>query len=204
MELRDAISQISVIRTQMAREERLRGLRAVPIGFSGLLALGAAAVQPTLVPDPIRQLGAYLALWLGVAAASAIAGTVEIVVRCRTSGSSLTRTTVLLAAGQFLPCLLAGAAATAVFAARLPEHAWLLPGLWQLFFGLAILSCGRLVPRPVWSVGLFYLGTGCWVLGLQEGALAPWSMGLPFGLGQIVTAVAIALTLERTDAKEPR
>ena len=42
MELREALSQISEIRQQMARSEVFRGLRSVPVAFSGLLAWAAA------------------------------------------------------------------------------------------------------------------------------------------------------------------
>jgi hypothetical protein len=48
-------------------------------------------------------------------------------------------------------------------------------------------------------VGVFYLGTGLGVLALANGesALSPWSMGFPFGAGQILAAVVLYCTLER-------
>jgi len=204
LELRDAISQISQIRAQMARGERLRGLRAVPVGFSGLMALAAAALQPALVPQPASQLDAYLLLWLGVAVLSAATGFLEMAVRCRVSGSGLTRATVFLAAEQFLPCLFAGAAVTFVLIRTAPEQAWLLPGLWQILFGLGVFAFARLLPRPVFWVAAYYLMTGTGVLALGPEALSGWAMGLPFGFGQLMTAAILYWTLERPDPRPIR
>lgn len=200
MELRDAISQISHIRAQMARAERLRGLRAVPIGASGLLALAAATAQPVVAPDPTDHLLPYLVLWVGVAFLSAVTGLLEMLLRCRVSRSDLTRSTVCLAGQQFLPTVFAGAAITAVLAATAPGLGWLLPGLWQVLFGLGICACSRLVPRSLFWVGPFYLVTGTWVLSLGPAAWSPWTMGVPFGLGQLATALVLYWTLERPEA----
>ena len=72
MELRDALTQISVIRRQMARTEVFRGYRAVPVAFSGVLALAAALIQATWILEPAEQMPSYLALWVGAAIVSAI------------------------------------------------------------------------------------------------------------------------------------
>jgi|GEM_PF-38049 len=49
MELRDALTQITEIRLQMARTEVFRGYRAVPAAFSGAVALAAATVQAVAI-----------------------------------------------------------------------------------------------------------------------------------------------------------
>ena len=64
MELREALAQIAEIRGQMARTEMFRGYRAAPVAITGLLAFAAAGAQFAFVPDPARNVGAYLALWL--------------------------------------------------------------------------------------------------------------------------------------------
>ena len=43
MELREALTQITEIRLQMARTEVFRGYRAMPVAFSGAVAVVAAA-----------------------------------------------------------------------------------------------------------------------------------------------------------------
>ncbi len=75
----------------------------------------------------------------------------------------------------------------------------MLPGLWQIFFGLGIFASCRLLPRPTFWVAVFYLGTGLTVLALAGGdnALSPWAMGLPFGAGQLLAAAVLYCTLER-------
>ena len=65
MELRDAISQISQIRMQMARAEKFRGLRAIPVAFSGVLALVAGFAQIAWVELPATEIRPYLTIWLG-------------------------------------------------------------------------------------------------------------------------------------------
>ena len=57
MELRDALTQISEIRHQMARTEVFRGYRALPVAFSGVLAVLAALAQRFWIADPARDRG---------------------------------------------------------------------------------------------------------------------------------------------------
>ena len=199
MGLRNAISQLSHIRSQMARSERLRGLRAVPVGVSGLMALAAAVLQPVLISEPKAQFALYLVLWVGVASLSAFTGFLEMTVRCRVSGSSLTRATTFLSLEQFLPSVVAGAVVTTVITVTAPDQVWMLPGLWQILFGLGVFSFARLLPRPILFVAGYYLMTGAVVLCLGEAALHPWAMGLPFGAGQILTAGILYWTLERPE-----
>ena len=67
MELDEALSQIAEIRHQMARTEVFRGYRALPVAFSGVLAISAAVVQAVWLPNPTERIGAYLGLWVGSA-----------------------------------------------------------------------------------------------------------------------------------------
>ena len=109
MELRDALTQITEIRLQMARREVFRGYRAVPAAFSGAVALAAATVQAVAIADPVQQINAFLGLWIGAAVLSAMSAVFEMGVRARNSSSSLTRELTFLAMEQFCPCLVAGA-----------------------------------------------------------------------------------------------
>ena len=201
MELRDALSQIAEIRARVAAAERFRGYRAVPVALTGVLAVLAAAVQPLLVPDPAGDVGRYLRLWLwtaGVAAAVAGSG---IWLRHRRTADRLTKQLTWLAVGQFAPCLVAGAVVTLIVTRHASEHAPLLPGLWQVFFSLGVFASCRLLPRAVAAVGVVYLLGGAANLALAGGPAAyhPLAMGLPFGLGQLLTAAVLYWNLERTD-----
>ena len=53
MELRDAIDQITTIRSQLAATEHLKSLRAIPVAFSGVLAIAAALVQTFWLEAPL-------------------------------------------------------------------------------------------------------------------------------------------------------
>src|SRR4051794_28248224 len=101
MELRDALTQISEIRRQMARTEVFRGYRAVPVAFSGLLALAAAAIQSRWIMAPVEQMAAYLALWVGAAIVSAIGAGTEMTLRARQASSPWRRAAAWLAIEQF-------------------------------------------------------------------------------------------------------
>jgi hypothetical protein len=199
MELRDALTQITEIRLQMARTEVFRGYRAVPAAFSGAVALAAATMQAVAITDPVQQINAFLGLWIGAAVLSAMSAVFEMAVRARNSGSSLTRELTFLAMEQFCPCLVAGALVTMVVIRSAPECTWLLPGLWQVLYSLGIFASCRLLPRSMFGVAVFYLITGLGTLALTRGehALSPWSMGLPFCVGQLLAAAVLYRTLER-------
>lgn len=199
MELREALTQISEIRLQLARTEVFRGYRAVPVAFSGLLAVLAAALQALFIPVPLDNLHAYLTLWVGAAVVSAVAAGVEMAVRCWHAPSALTREITWLAVEQFLPSIVAGGLVAAVLVLCAPEAVWMLPGLWQVLFSLGIFASHRLLPRATFIVAAFYLAAGvlCLALARGEAALAPWAMGMPFGAGQLLAAAILYWTLER-------
>jgi hypothetical protein len=204
MELRDALTQISEIRRQMARTEVFRGYRAVPVAFSGLLALAVAVIQAAWVLDPVEQLDAYLALWVGAAVVSAIGAGTEMTLRAQQSLSPWRREITWLAIEQFLPCLVAGGLLTFVLVKYAAESLWMLPGLWQILYSLGVFASCRLLPRATFVVAIFYLASGLTCLALVRGAdaLSPWTMGLPFGFGQFLAAAVLYRTLERRDDPE--
>lgn len=199
VELHEALSQIAEIRTRMAAAEQFRGYRAAPVAATGALAVLAAALQPLFVPDPVRQIEAYLALWVGTAGLGFAAAGWGVVQRLRSDANPLGRELTRLAVGQFLPCLAAGGLVTAAIATRAPDAAWVLPGIWQALFGLGVFASYRLLPTATVAVGVFYLLSGTYHLTLGPGpdAFAPWGMGLPFAVGQFATAGILYWHLER-------
>jgi hypothetical protein len=201
MELREALTQISEIRRQVARTELFRGYRALPVAFSGLLALAAAGVQELWLPDPAQNLVPYLALWVGAALISVLATGMEMALYYRRVGSSLAWQTTWLAVSQFLPCLAAGGLLTFVVVAHARENLWMLPGLWAMLFSLGVFASYRLLPRATFGIGLFYMAAGTLCLTIREAALSPWAMGLTFGPGQLLAAAMLYWTLERNDGE---
>lgn len=198
MELREALTQITEIRQQMARAEVFRGYRAMPAAFSGVVAVAAATLQALVITDPQQQLGAYLGLWIGAAVASAASAVMEMLARARDAGSSLTRAQTALAMEQFLPCLALGGLVTLVVLRSSPTIAWILPGLWQVFYSLGIFATSRLLPRGMSAVAAFYALAGLTTLAVPaDWALSPLAMGVPFGVGQLLAAVVLYCALER-------
>lgn len=201
MEYREAFAQISHIRDQLARSETYRGFRAATVGLSGILAVAAALIQSMWITDPAEKLTEFLTLWVSAAVFGAGAAWTGAFWRAWRSGSQLTWRLTAIAAEQFFPCLAAGAMLTLVVASAAPEIAWTLPGLWCLLFGLGVLAVARMLPRPIYWVGVFYILCGGLALyfGRDEFALSPWLMGFPFGVGQVATAAVLYWTLERED-----
>ena len=199
MDLRSALMQIAEIRQSVARAETFRGYRAAPVAFSGALAVATAIIQATLISEPEYDATGYLLLWLGAALVSLAITSLFVVLHCRHSSSPLTRSTALLAVGQFIPCLLAGGLLTYVLQQRVPEALWMLPGLWAILFSLGVFASYRLLPRATFWVGVFYLAAGLANLGWAKGesAFSPWAMGLTFGIGQFLAAGILYWSLER-------
>src|SRR5271170_658313 len=140
MELRDALTQITEIRLQLARTEVFRGYRAMPVAFSGGVAILAALIQAATIVEPAVQIGPYLLLWIGAAVVSALAAGLEMMIRARNATTPVTRELTWLAVEQFCPCLMAGALVTIVLFRAAPESLWMLPGLWQIFYALGIFA----------------------------------------------------------------
>jgi hypothetical protein len=152
-----------------------------------------------LIPNPAHALGHYVLLWMATAAVSLGAAAATMYARSLQPSLALLRETNWLAVEQFLPCLLAGAVATAAIVGAAPEHAALLPGLWALFLSLGVFACWRLLPKPMFVVGVYYLFSGAVALiwGREEHALSPWTMVLTFGVGQTLAAAVLNFTMER-------
>lgn len=199
MDLHEALTQISEIREQVARTETFRGYRAAPVAFSGVVACLAAAFQQVLIPEPAANLPAYLGLWIGAALLSMAVTGLAMYWHCQKSTSSLTRPNTILAIGQFLPSVVAGGLVTFVLFQLLPSALWLLPGLWSIFFSLGIFASYRLLPKATFWVGVFYMmgGVLCMVWARGEFEYSAWAMGVPFGVGQFISAAILYWTLER-------
>ena len=200
MELQEALSRIDTIRNQIAQTETFRGYRSATVGFSSALAFAAATLQTVWIPKPANHVTSYLTLWIGVAVISVLITGTEMVIRgCRSSSSLHVRLT-WMAVLQFLPCVVAGALVTYVMLLFANETAWMLPGLWAILFSLGMFASCRLLPQPIVWVGAYYLAAGvvCLACGRGDAAFSPWSMAGTFGIGQLLTAIILYRTLERT------
>jgi hypothetical protein len=199
MELREALVQIAEIRRHMAKSDVFRGYRSAPVAFSGLLALVAAAIQARFIPEPLEAPQDYLALWIGTAALSMAAVAIEMALRLHHAESRGPWELTRLAVEQFLPSVIAGASVTFVLVRQSAANLALLPGLWQILFSLGIFASARLLPRPLFGIGAFYMCAGIVMVSLARTSISldPWAMGVPFAVGQLASAGILYWTLER-------
>jgi hypothetical protein len=200
-DLSKALGDISSIRRQLAESTQFRGYGPATLAATGALAVLAAWAQSVWVPAPALAVRAYLGLWFGTAVVCAAAAGVQMLRRTRRIHSGLSNEMIRMAVEQFLPAAGAGLLLTIVLAHRSVSLLWLLPGLWQVVFGLGIFSSCRFLPRTMRLAGAWYLLSGLVAVGLGDArALAPWTMGVGFGIGQMLVAgVLLAETREAAD-----
>ena len=200
-DLHNALGDISSIRKQMARSTQFRGYGPATLAGTGVVALLAAAAQAFWLPDPANHLRTYLSLWIGTAVLSSAVAGVQIYTRTRRLHSGLSDEMIRTAVEQFMPAVGAGMLITGVLAYFAPSVLWMLPGIWQVIYSLGVFSSCRFLPRPMIAAGAWYLLTGlvCLALGNFR-ALAPWTMGLAFGAGQLfVAGILLIATPENED-----
>lgn len=201
-EVERALSQISEIHKHLARTEVYRGLRSVPAAAAGLLALLAAGLQPVVlgIQDPFsRPASGFVYYWVGVAVVASIVALSSGVFHFFSVTNPFQRRRSLHVLGQFLPCLLAGAAITLVIEQSLGRFIPLLPGLWAILFSLGVFATRPYLPHGIGWVALSYLLAGIVLLRFAENglSLSPWGMGLTFGGGHLATAAVLYWSLER-------
>jgi hypothetical protein len=193
-DLRQALSEIHTIRNQVARGTEFRGYGPASIAVSGILAFLVAALQAqwmakTARPDPVT----WLAAWAATAAVAVLLTGTETFARARRVHVGLAREMVQSSVSQFLPAIVVGFLLTVVIMRVAAQECWMLPGLWELIFSLGVFASCRFLPRQMFAVGVWYLAAGlfCLAAGSATQALSPWSMGVPFGVGQLLVAAVL-------------
>jgi hypothetical protein len=197
-ELRQALDDISAIRSQVARGTQFRGYGPLSIASSGILAMLVAAAQSHWGAGSARHLSVFLAVWISTAAVAICLSALETIFRVRRVHSGLALEMIQAAAEQFLPCMVVGLLLTVVLMQIAPQDSWMLPGLWAVIFSLGVFASCRFLPRQMFAVGAWYLAAGLVSLLVAAGhhALLPWAMGLPFGIGQLLVAAVLRFGFE--------
>jgi hypothetical protein len=192
-DLYKALAQIHAIRGQVARGTEFRGYGPETVAATGLLAAAAAACQAVWLGDPGESVAGYLAIWIATAALAVLMTGFQTITRTRRVHPGLARQMIFAAGESFLPAILAGGLVTVILVRGAPREVWMLPGLWQIFYGLGIFASCRFLPRQMLAVGTWFLATGalCLLTGTGPHALSPWEMGFPFGIGQLLIAAVL-------------
>jgi predicted membrane channel-forming protein YqfA (hemolysin III family) len=192
-DLDKALADIFAIRSQIAAGTAFRGYGPAAVAATGGLALATAIVQFLWLDDPTRH---PMEFFFGWAAAALVSGSmiwIEMQARSRRHHSGLADVMIHQAIEQFLPAGVAGVLLAVMLLKFAPETLWLLPGLWQVLVSLGIFASVRSLPRTVAFAGAWYFvaGFGCLLLASQSHTLSPWTMGLPFVIGQLLMAAIL-------------
>jgi hypothetical protein len=173
------------------------------VAATGFVAVAAAGIQALWLPDPAGDLFDYVAIWVATAAISVLLIGIEMVARSRRIHSGLADAMIHAATEQFIPAGVAGALLTFVLFRFAPQSLWMLPGLWQIVFSLGIFASCRSLPRPMFAAGVWYLATGLASLAFANGAHAysPWSMAVPYGIGQLFIAAVLYWSVGESDVE---
>jgi len=193
-ELQQALSEIHSIRTQVARGTEFHGYGPASIAASGILALAVAAAQTRWMAKSAKaDLAIWLDVWAGTAVVSVFLTGLETFVRARRVHLGFAKEMVQSAVAQFLPAVMVGFLLAVVMMRVAPQECWMLPGLWELIFSLGVFASCRFLPRQMFAVGVWYLAAGlfCLVAGSATRSLSPWTMGIPFGVGQLLVAAVL-------------
>ncbi len=168
-DLNRALTDISVIREQLARGTEFRGYGPVALAATGILALVVAAAQGRWLKEPAAHGNLYVWLWVVTAAVSLIVIGTETVQRSRRAHGDLAVPMLQSAVEQFLPAIVAGGLLTVALLEVAPQSLWMLPGLWQVVFSLGVFSASRQLPKAVVLIGAYYLIAGLMALVLARG-----------------------------------
>jgi hypothetical protein len=140
-------------------------------------------------------------MWTTTAILSAALIVSQMVTRSQRIHSGMADAMIRMAVEQFLPAAGAGGLLTLVLLRNVPSAFWMLPGLWQIIFSLGVFSSCRFLPHPMSIAGTWYLFTGLICVSLGDNrALSPWTMGISFGVGQLLVAAILLFAAREAGA----
>jgi hypothetical protein len=203
-DLDKALADIFAIRSQIAAGTAFRGYGPATVAATGGVALLTAILQFLWLDNPTDQPLTFLAAWAAAALLSGGLVWVEMQARSRRHHSGLADAMIQQAVEQFLPAGVAGVLLAIMLWKFAPETLWMLPGLWQILVSLGVFASVRSLPRSIAFAGAWYFISGFTVLLLasQSHTLSPWTMGLPFLIGQLLMAGLLYFASGENDAED--
>ncbi|MGJ5011534.1 hypothetical protein ACQR05_27465 [Bradyrhizobium oligotrophicum] len=203
-DLDKALADIIAIRSQLAAGTAFRGYGPATMAATSAVALVTALLQQLFVRDPTADAWTFLLGWAAAACVSLTMIWFEMRARSRRHHSGLADAMIHQAVEQFLPAGIAGVLLAVLLWKFAPEALWMLPGLWQILMSLGVFASVRSLPRTVALAGAFYFMAGFAVLlvGSATHALSPWTMGLPFAIGQGLMAGILYFATGESDVED--
>ena len=192
-ELDHAMSDLAFIHDRLAASTRFRGFAPIAVALTGAIAVALAAAQAAW-PDTFGGDGiSFVEAWATAAAVAGAVIAVEALGRAHRLHGRLADRMMASTLRLLLPFVAAGVAVALIVAVHAPGTIWILPGLWQLLVALIGFSAVGTLPRAiVWPAGWYFAcGVVTLLLGARAGVATPWMMGVPFGVGQLVSAAVL-------------
>jgi hypothetical protein len=180
---RHAADNLRFIRDTM---ERAASFTAVP-GWGGV-AVGGTALAAGLVSAGRSMEHAFF-IWLGEACLALLIAAVAVRRKSKRLDLSLRTRAARRALLSFVPPLIAGAVLTVVLSRA--GQFWVLPGLWLLLYGAAVVTGGAFSVRIVPVMGICFMLVGAAALVAPVG-WGNWFLLAGFGLLHIGFGLAIA------------
>ena len=203
-DLDKALADIFAIRSQIAAGTAFRGYGPATVAATGGVALLTAILQFLWLDGPTDRPIAFFAGWAAAALLSAALIWIEMQARSRRHHSGLADAMIRQAVEQFLPAGVAGVLLAILLWKFAPETLWMLPGLWQVLVSLGVFASVRSLPRTVALAGAWYFlsGFAVVVIASQSHTLSPWTMGLPFVIGQLLMAALLYFASGENDVED--
>ena len=203
-DLDKALADILAIRSQIAAGTAFRGYGPATVAATAGVALITSVLQVLWLDNPTGSPLTFLAGWTVAAVVSGVLIFIEMRARSRRHHSGLADAMIQQAVEQFLPAGVAGLLLAVMLWKFAPEALWMLPGFWQVLVSLGVFASVRSLPRSIALGGAWYFVAGFAVLlhASQTHALSPWTMGLPFVVGQLLMAALLYFASGESDAEE--
>ena len=203
-DLDKALADIFAIRSQIAAGTAFRGYGPATVAATGGVALLTAILQFLWLDDPTDRPIAFFAGWVAAALLSAALIWIEMQARSRRHHSGLADAMIRQAVEQFLPAGVASVLLASLLWKFAPETLWMLPGLWQVLVSLGVFASVRSLPRTIALAGAWYFLSGFTVVVIasQSHTLSPWTMGLPFAVGQLLMAALLYFASGENDVED--
>lgn len=197
-DLNQALVDIRDIRRHLAQTTQFRGYGPLTLSATAALALLTGILQARWLPQPAVHPAQYVALWLTTGVVSAALIATQMLTRASRLHSGMADEMIRLALAQFLPAAITGLLLPFVLLHVSRRAIWMLPGLWQIVFGLGVFASCRCLPRALLLSAAWFLLTGftCLLLG-EARALAPASMAAAYAVGMTLVAAIHHLATEK-------
>jgi len=179
-----AFEHLKYIRETM---ERAGSFTAVP-GWGGIL-IGVSALLSALISTRLPSRELWFASWLGEAVLALAIGSWAIAQKAKAAQATLLDGPGRRFALGLCPAMIAGAVLTLVLYRQ--GLYGIMPGVWLLLYGVAIVTGGAVSVKVVPIMGLSFMTLGTVAL-FSPAAWANWFMAAGFGLLHIVFGIVIA------------